>query len=376
MPVIAAASSIDPTHALRAHLAALPAGPALLQSYITRPGAGGFDLTNGNAAYTYDNALAGLALLAGGDAAGAARIADAFAIAQAHDPDFTDGRLRNAYRAGTMAQPAALPGWWDEARNRWLQDPYQVGSEAGPIAWAMLLWTALAARRVNAARYREAAEQAAEWIIRNLYAARGFYGGYFGFPPHPQKLLWVSTEQNADLAVAFARLGRKAEAGHAAAFLRSMIDGKTGLTAAGLTPDGARNRLIAADANLWPYLAGLAPLHEHAMMAALGWPRGNPAGIGFSAASDGIWLEGTAFAALALRRAGRDDLARRFNATIAANIAPSGYVYATVPPHLSTGLTIGPGADSPKFLYFRRPALAPTAWAALLSEGANPLEAG
>ncbi|HET9148802.1 MAG TPA: hypothetical protein VFN77_12175, partial [Acetobacteraceae bacterium] len=169
-----ALSAAAPLPAIKAGLAALPAGPGLLASYITTPGGGDFDLTNANAAYTYDNALAGLALLAGGDAAGAARIADAFVIAQAHDPDHADGRLRNAYRAGAMVRPAALPGWWDEVRNRWLEDPYQVGSEAGPMAWAMLLWTALAARRLNAARYREAAEQAAEWIIRNLHAARGF----------------------------------------------------------------------------------------------------------------------------------------------------------------------------------------------------------
>jgi len=154
-----------------------------------------------------------------------------------------------------------------------------------------------------------------------------------------------------------------------------MIDGKTGLTAAGLTPDGARNRLIAADANLWPYLAGLAPLHEHAMMAR--WA-GRAAIQPASASARRAMASGSKAPPSPHWPApgGRDDLARRFNATIAANIAPSGYVYATVPPHLSTGLTIGPGADSPKFLYFRRPALAPTAWAALLSEGANPLEAG
>lgn len=373
MPAIAAASPVTAIHAIGARLAAIPAGPALLASYITMAGGSDFDLTNGNTAYTYDNAVAGLALLASGDKAGAARIGDAFAIAQAHDPDITDGRLRNAYRAGSMVQPAALPGWWGKAQNRWLEDPYQVGSESGPIAWAMLLWAALAAKCVNAARYRAAANRAGDWIVRNLHAPNGFYGGYFGFPPHPRKLLWVSTEQNTDLAVAFARLGRQAEANHAASFVRSMVDGKTGLTDAGLTPGGQRNGLIAADANLWPYLAGLTPLRERAVIAALGWPRWNPDGIGFSSASEGIWLEGTAFAALALRRAHQLDPAQRFAATITANFAASGYVYATVPARLNTGLTIGPEADAPKFRYFRRPALAPTAWAGLLSEAANPL---
>jgi hypothetical protein len=357
--------------AIKTRLAAIPAGPALLASYVVAPDGSDFGKVNADAAYVYDNALAGLALLAAGEPGDAARIAEALLIAQGHDPNYTDGRLRNAYRAGAVALPVALPGWWDKRQDRWVQDPYQVGSEAGPMAWAMLLWTALAGKGVNAASYNQAARRAGNWINANLRAPQGFCGGFFGFPPHPRKLLWVSTEQNTDLAVAFTRLGMKAAAAHAAGLVRAMSDGH-GLINAGLTPDGARNRMIAADANFWPLLARLMP-GKTGIISALGWPRGRPQGIGFSEASQGIWLEGTGFAALWLRRNGDAPLAERFARTILGNFAPSGYVYATVPAMLRTGLTIGPDPDSPPFDYFRAPALAPTAWVALAAFSSNPL---
>ncbi|MCF3947281.1 MULTISPECIES: hypothetical protein [Acidiphilium] len=365
------------TGAIRKRLSAVPRGPALLASYPDAAANADFPEfapANDTAAYTYDNALAGLALLAAGHALEAARIADAFVAAQAHDPDFRDGRLRNAYRAGPVTPPIALPGWWDAEAKLWAEDPYQVGSEAGPIAWAILLWTALREAGVNGARYDAAARRAAGWIVAHCHDKNGFSGGYFGFPPHPQKLLWLSTEQNTDLAIGFARLGMHADAARAAGFVRSMLDPATGLFAAGLTPDGARNGLLAADANLWPYLAGLADGSVIApALRALGWPHAHPAGIGFSAASRGIWTEGTAFAALSLRRAGRTREAARFLATLGHQGAPDGYLFTTDQQRLATGLTIGPGANSPKFAYYRVPALAPTAWSALAALGINPL---
>ncbi len=384
MPVAGLAATPKPTPlthrligAMRKRLGAIPQGPALLASYpdaAVNAGFPKFAPANDTAAYTYDNALAGLALLAAGHALEAARIADAFALAQAHDPDFHDGRLRNAYRAGAATAPIALPGWWDAGAKKWVEDPYQAGSEAGPIAWVILLWTALRDAGVNSARYDAAVLRAADWIVANCHGTHGFSGGYFGFPPSPRKLLWTSTEQNTDLAVGFVRLGMRHAAAHAAGFVRSTRNPATGLFAAGLTPDGARNGLVAADANFWPYLAGLAdPSVIVPALAALGWPRAQPTGIGFSAASHGIWTEGTGFAALSLRLAGRPRDAARFLATLSGQIAPDGYLFTTDQKTLATGLTIGPGATSPKFAYYRVPALAPTAWSALAALGVNPL---
>lgn len=362
---------------IRAQLDAIPPGPALLASYPDRTANARypeFAPANNPAAYTYDNALAGLALIAGGHALHAARIADAFELAQAHDPNYSDGRLRNAYRAGPVAIPVALPGWWDAQANIWAEDPYQVGSETGPIAWAILLWTALRDAGVNSDRYEAAAARAGDWIVTNCANAHGYTGGVFGFPPDQQKLRWVSTEQNTDCAIAFTRLHRPNRAAHAARFVRSMKNPATHLFDAGLTPNGANNPLLAADANIWPTLAGLTDAASLApAIARLGWPRTDPAGIGFSTASQGIWTEGTAFAALALHRAGQPATANRFLATIASQISPSGLLFTTSVPRLATGLTVGPGADSERFDYYRVPALAPTAWAALALLGSDPL---
>jgi hypothetical protein len=361
---------------LRAALAAIPPGPAFLNSYVVLQGSADFDRTNENAAYSYDNALAGLALLAAGHPAEAARIADGFVIAQTHDRFWHDGRLRNAYRAGAVSAGGivALPGWWDAAQNKWLEDPYQVGSESGPMAWLVLLWLALADRGINDTIYRAAAHLAALWLSQNLLAPAGFYGGFFGFEPNPEKLTWVSTEQNTDLAVTFGKMGMATASAHARLFVASMQERDRALFNAGLTPDGAVNHLIAADANIWPYLAGLSDgAKPDQAINALAQPPAAPRGIGFSSASDGIWCEGSAFAALALRVAGQPDEAARFGAMLAKNFGDKNLIFATVLPRISTGLTIGPGSASPKFVYFRRQSLSATSWSVLAALDVNPL---
>ncbi len=348
-------------------MAALPDGPVLLNSYLVESGGGDFDLTQANAAYVYDNALAGLLLLAAGHAPEAQRIGDALAIAQAHDRKFTDGRLRNCYQAGAMTQPAKLPGFWNTKTGQWDEDPYQVGSATGPIAWAMLLWAALG--------MPAQANAAGNFLDEQLRAVNGYYGGFYGFDPAQQKLTWQSTEQNTDLVAAFRCLNRAEDAAHAADFVRAMFDVNFQRFNTGTGPDGAVNHLAAADAGIWPYLAGLGDAAS-ALVTIKELRRGD--GIGFADASQSIWLEGTAFAALALKRM-HNNLANAFLATVNANLSPKGYVYATVAPVLSTGLTVGPslklGAPEQPFNYYRRPSLSATAWAGLSALSANPLMA-
>jgi hypothetical protein len=353
--------------AIRAAMAALPPGPVLLNSYGVAPGDNktDFDLTQANAAYVYDNALAGLALLAAGFPEDARRIGDALALAQASDRHWQDGRLRNAYQAGPMTKPAKLPGWWDPLANQWREDPYQAGSQTGPLAWAMLLWASLG--------QTAPANRAGNWLAGHLRTKSGYFGGFYGFEPNPLKLTWQSTEQNTDLFAAFTRLGRTEDAAQAANFVRAMFNPKTALFNAGVTPSGAPNPLLAADAGTWPYLAGLGSAKSAATaIAALR----HSDDIGFSAASGGIWLEGTAFAALVLAKQ-HNPAAAKFFQTLSANNAPSGYIYATTAATLATGLTVGPalqpGVPAQKFNYYRRPALAPTAWAALAALDINPL---
>ncbi len=357
---------------LQERAATLP-GPGLLQSYDVS-GADDFARTQAGCAYVYDNAVAGLALLASGDTQGARRIGDALTRAQTGDRFWKDGRLRNAYRAGpaTGRGPYPLPGWWDAAAARWTEDGYQVGTATGNMAWAMLLWIALGPA------WRAPAERAADWVEAQVRAPHGYAGGFLGFEPAPQRLAWVSTEHNIDLAAAFGALGRTEAAAHAGDFVASMWQAGEGRFATGLKPDGSLNLHSAVDANLWPLLAaGARPDWGRALDWVLtrhGLPEGAPAaevtGVDFNTDRDGIWLEGTAITALTERRAGRDPA--RLMATLRANTAPGGLIYASTTPTLTTGLSTGLDTRAPDFLYYRRPHLAPTAWAALAQLGANP----
>jgi len=346
--------------------------PCLLRSWDVE-GAGDFARTQRDAAYVYDNALAGLALLAVGDASAAQRIGAALMLCQEKDRHWQDGRLRNAYAAGPAT--ARLPGWWDAASGRWVEDRYQVGSATGVVAWAMLLWLALA-EATRDPRYRAAAGRAADWIEATQRAPRGYRGGTIGHEPNPDPLTWVSTEHNIDLEAAFARLGRRAAASHAAAFVDSMWDARDGRYLAGLTPDGAPNRASMLDANLWPLIARGVPGDRR---AALDWVMAHHAaggGLDFNDDRDGAWTEGTAFAALALRQAHEDAAAARFGVLLIGRRAPSGLLYATDVASLTTGLSTGiDPAAADDFRYPRLPHLAPTAWAVLAAHRVNPFAA-
>lgn len=355
------------TQAILAKMAKLGSGPVLLHSYLLRGQTheNDFALTQANAAYVYDNALAGLLLFNTGHQPEALRIAQALEIAQTHDRYFHDGRLRNAYAAGPISVPTKLPGFWNQKTKQWNEDPYQLGSDAGPIAWAMLLWAALG--------MQAPANKAGDFLNASLRAPLGYYGGFYGYDQNQQKLSWQSTEQNLDLAVAFAKLGRMADAAHAKAFVNAAYDKKAKLFKTGLNENGKPGAMLAADAGIWPYLAGFGTA-ESARRAIAGLRHGE--GIGFSDASHGIWLEGTAFAALALKTM-HSPLAASFMDTIAANLSPQSYVYATASAVLETGLKVGPSLiknqPAQNFNYYRVPALSATSWAAMAALSINPL---
>lgn len=350
-------------------------GDGLLPSYLTA-GEGAFDRTHASTAYTYDNAVAGLALLASGRRAEAQALGLALVAAQGHDRFYQDGRLRNAYRAGRVAAGAIypLPGWWEQSRNAWSEDLYQVSTATGPVAWAMLLWCALHAATGKPV-FRGAAEQAGRFVLAHCRAPLGFYGGFLGWEPKPARLAWVSCEQNVDLCAAFLRLGWAEPAAHARALVAACFDPQRKRFAAGLTPAGRTNMLSAADANLWPgLLPGAPPAWADTLdwvLQAQGLPPGQPRGIDFNEDRDGIWLEGTAYLALAAERAARPALRAACLGTLAEHTSRQGWIYASSVDRLSTGLSTGL-QDEADFFYYRRPALAPTAWAVLAQLGANP----
>jgi len=354
----------------------------LLRSYDGASGDGVTDEpSQKTAAYSYDNALAAIALLACGRPGQALRIGAALRLAA------LDGtRLRNAYRAGAVSGTPLANGWWDAQGNHWAEDPQQQGSATGNVAWTGLALLDLYAQ-TGEQKWLDAALRLAAWIVAQTSDARGaggFSGGIEGDDARPRKVLWKSTEHNVDAAALFDRLAALDKGGdwprHAEAarhFVQSEWDSASGNFFVGTQPDGvAQNRTTSGlDAQLWPQLLAHAPKDWQRALDYARRAHGVDGGFDFNADRDGLWLEGTAQAALACRVVGAADQAQPLLATIAKQFAPSGYVYATREPRITTGLALGAQSTSADFYYLRLPHLGATAWAALAALGHNPFAA-
>lgn len=343
-------------------------GPVFLASYPTA-GAGPLDKT----AFTYDNAVAAIALVACGKKERAAQIGDAFLVAQDHDRFWKDGRLRNGYLAGPVdSVPVKLAGWWEPKENRWVEDSYQVGSDTGNLAWVMLaLETIFDA--TGAAKYREGAQRIGRYLEGSLSRVKpmGFDGGMFGDQPTPFRNRWKSTEHNTDLAAAFARLSDK-RARRAAAFVAALWRPQCQCFAAGTTDDGhTPNTLLALDAQIWPLLAlpgatakygGVLKTVEHLQAGE---------GFAYSDAGKGLWTEGTAQAALLYGLMGNDGEVRRLNAAVETQRTPDGTYYASNAGELATGFVAQSDQTKP-LTYLHLPHLGALAWVALAETRFNP----
>lgn len=334
-------------------------------------------------AFLYDNAVAAIALVGCGEAGRARHIGDAVLAALDHDRAWKDGRLRNAYAAGSVRQvPVKFGGWWDKAQNRWIEDRYQVSSDSGNMAWAMLALLALD-RAGQGPAYRAGAVRIGDWVARQAdgRGPGGYAGGKTGWEPSPAQVQWKSTEHNTDLTAAFALLGKATgdpiwvERSHlAAGLVAAMWDDGCGCFHVGTTEDGATpNRALALDAQLWPLIAvpGLAGQHGDTVIATIDQKLRGGDGYCYSDAGGGLWTEGTAQAALTMRLLGHGDAAAVLGAAIAAQRAPQGGYFATAEASMPTGFTeaSNPGAQR---LYFHMPHLAAAAWAALAETGFNP----
>lgn len=363
-------------------------GPLFLTSYRLADSRQGPPLEPALAgvAFTYDNALAGIALLACGDAASARRIGDAVLRAMERDPAMPDGRVRNAYRAGPMTEDkAALPGRWDAAKNQWIADAYQVSTATGNVAWAALLLLNLHQADRSPADLA-GARRLLGWIeqrTRAKNAPDGYNGGWYGWDQTQRPQTWKSTEHNIDIAMAAAWAARaagapaeaeRAQARTALAFVQRMWNAQEQRFHIGTKEDGATISTEGSglDAQLWPLLA--APEGSCAWTRALQWVDKNHRageGYGFSRQPDGIWTEGSAQAAATLvaRRGAAPEALWQL---LAAQRADNGLYYATPSPRISTGLAIGPDSTGADFFYYRWPHLGATAWVALAATGFNP----
>jgi hypothetical protein len=355
--------------------------PVFIQSY--EPGQNEEHLPRGLAttAFVYDNALAAIALVACGNLTAARPIGDALNRAVRADRTFHDGRIRNAYRAGPLGKgPPALPGWWDSDKKLWAEDPAQDGTATGNVAWAALAMLTLHQATGDAA-YLAGAERLLAWITDNTAAeAEGFRGGFHGYDPSQVRLDWVSTEHNVDVyAVAnwLFRLTGNPKYAEAASKARRLLDAcfrsdhfLLGRNADGKPADAA---MLALDVQLWPWMA--APDAPGEWQRALRFAETHLAvrgGFDFNGDRDGLWVEGTAQAALAYRMSGNLARSREILAGLRSDQAESGLLNATRSGRVTTGLSVDPTATNADFFYYRRPHLGTTAWAALAATGWNP----
>ncbi|GAB3625922.1 hypothetical protein GCM10027419_07700 [Pandoraea terrae] len=372
--------------ALAGQVAAVPGkGPLWLTSYASSQGE--LPPALRNAAFLYDNALAGIALVACHRVDDARRIADAAVAAVDRDRHYHDGRLRNAYRGGVVGPgPLALPGWWDAPSQRWFEDEYQTGTATGNVAWAaLMLLTVYDA--TGERRYLDTAAKAMGWVAGNVYDATppaGYIGGFFGEEPNPIRQTWKSTEHNVDTYAAFQWLARatgdarwREPAARARTFVTAMWQPGEGRFIIGTGEDGhtPNSGPSAIDAVLWPLIAVDHPPQQ--WRAAIDWANTRHrtgGGYGFNANPDGVWTEGTAQAAFVLQATGHADDANPLWPLLQSQRAPSGLLYATPEPRIRTGLSIGPKSKTPDFFYFHLPHLGATAWAVLAAANWNPFQ--
>jgi hypothetical protein len=359
-------------------------GAVFIRSY--EPGQDEEHLPRGLAttAFVYDNALATIALVACGNLPEARLIGDALSKAVRSDRTFHDGRIRNAYRAGPVGKgPPALPGWWDSDKKLWAEDPAQDGTATGNVAWAALALLTLHQATQDAA-YLADAERLLAWIIGNTAETEGFGGGFHGYDPAQVRLDWVSTEHNADVyAVAnwLLRLTDDTKYAEAASKARRLLDASfrgdhflLGRNADGKPADGA---MLALDVQLWPWMAVAdAPAEWRSALRFAETHLAVPGGFDFNGDRDGLWIEGTAQAALAYRMSGDLARSREILAGLRSDQTGSGLLNATRSARVTTGLSIDPTGTNADFFYYRRPHLGATAWAALAATGWNPFVGG
>jgi hypothetical protein len=338
-----------------------------------------------NVAFTYDNALASIALFACGKPASARRIADALVLATTNDPDYHDGRVRNAYAAGVAKGPTmTLPGYWSVERKAWNQDPYQVSFATGNGAWAALALLA-AYRQSHQTPYLVAARRVLDWTQRNTLGRKppiGFVGGYFVEAGTVVRQDWKSVEQNVDLVAAWTGLDRAApdadarvQAAIARAFVNSQWDPTEGRFLIGTGPDGqtSDHDHSGLDAQIWPLIAVPKPPADWMrVLTFVDAAHAVAGGYGFNRGPDGIWTEGTAQVAAVFVLRGLPKRALPLWPLLGQQQTAQGWLFATPRPRINTRLAIGPDSVTNDFFYYHLPHLGATAWAALAATGVNP----
>ncbi len=366
--------------------------PRLLKSYETDVNSNPEQLYIQNAAFSYDNALAALALMSDNHPEEARRILDAFVFAVQNDR-YKPDRVRNAYSYGDIRpfagwqSGARLPGWYDLQQKTYFEDRYQVGSNVGNtsfVALALLQYEYLYGGEI----YLQTARTLMDWVLENCGDANspGFTAGYDGWPEndgsHLYRFTYKSSEHNIDAYAAFKQLydltgesKYRDAAENARRFIVSMYDEEQGYFYTGTGDDGRTPSKdnIVLDAQVWTLLSlgteAYRP-YEKALDSAINM-RTAGGGYPFHAANNngGWWAEGTAFTALGLRAYGHDADARAaLDALVNIQRKDGAFPAATVK-KLTTGFNLFTGEA---WTYSDSAHIAPAAWYVMAVNGFNP----
>ncbi len=343
----------------------------LLQSYLPTAA-----LDLGDSGFTYDNAVALIALLLHGqpkDIERAKILGNSLVYGQQHDPAFADGRLRDGYHV----HPYVM------SHGQTNLNPSFAGSTTGNVAWAGLALGHLYCQ-TKQKQYLDGAVKLGTWIQQNGYDTRGAGGYKGGFAADQSPILWKATEHNIDVYAFFTMLASltnsktwSAGARHAQLFVQAMWNSTEKHFWTGTTTDGVTINIhpIPEDVQSWSYLA----LRDAIPAVSLDWAKTHLAaaddsfsGVSFSSADTSrVWFEGAAHlaAALLLRNAQGD----RATATTYLQSIQSAQLHAANNNQLGIvaashdGLQTGFG-----FSYYAALHVGATAWYCIAKQKGNP----
>ena len=338
-----------------------------------------------NLAYTYDNAMAIMALCYAGKLDRAKQIADALAYAVDYDLEYSDGRIRNAYSSGDIrsfpnwysvkgTQFARMPGFYDVKDKAWYEDKGAVSTSAGNAAWAVL-GLMEAYRSLGDVKYLKAAQTVGDFLLTLKSDTGGFTGGFDGWDS--TRVTYKSTEHNIDLISVFAILANHSDGAkkqgyasaseHAKAFVLAMYDADKGCFYTGTTPDGVtiNKDVLPLDTNTWAILAMPDFADTDKVMRFVEDNMRVGEGYDFNDDKDGVWFEGTAQAAVVYKLTGENEKYNEILSFMHRNAAADGSITAADRNNVTTGFD---------WEYGKRIHLGATAWLAFAELGRNPFE--
>ena len=323
-----------------------------------------------SASYTYESAIAALALMSEGETEDAAKILDAMVTGMAGDNEKFRDRFRNAHMVGSAAD---LPGYWNSEKEQWLQDAYQVGTSTKSSAAAAVALLTYNAANPNS-KYVDTAAAGMDWILANCKDGNpGFTSGYTGWYGESfTTLTYKTTEDNLWLAAACRLLAKatgwnsysEAEASALQFVKESMFSSGDTRYFQGTKEDGVTPAASLIQTGVQA-LAELC-LDDDAGMDNIEKCRAADGGYSYdNAVTDGSLLEDTAKAALALKLIGETEKAEEVLAMMEGLQLPSGTFPQASIPELKTG---------EKDMVFRDwPSVGVCAWFILAANGTNPL---